>query len=154
MRTCRSVELFARLLPIRAWKGDILERHIERCPVCRAKLAVRAEARSFVIEPESVSLSDLAWPAMEAAIRQAPPEPVRRRVPAKIFWRLTAGVAATASVVFLVVLVSPPTRPKSPILPRASIEEFRLDSVEAMGRPARALIFQPRDSGITLIWVE
>jgi hypothetical protein len=153
MRTCRAVDILSRILPFRAWKGDILERHMDRCPACQTKLAGSEEARAYVIRPETSEPSDSIWPAVEARIRAKSPTPVRRAPSFGRLWKRTAGLAAVAGVLVLIFFVSRPPRPAGTALPDSPADDFRLDSVEAWGRPAQALVYQARDSRITIIWV-
>lgn len=154
MKTCRSVEILSRVLPFKSWKGGILERHAGRCPSCLAGYADRNEVRPFVIEPNAISPSERAWMGVEAGIRHVPPKPIRSASLAKRLWKPVVGLAAVSGALWLIVVASRPPQPDSAATGRPKIEDFRIDSVEAMGRPAQALIYQPRDSGITLIWVQ
>jgi hypothetical protein len=153
MRTCRPVETLSRILPIRAWKGDILQHHIDRCAACRANLVGREEARDYVPQPDESCPSDSIWPAVEARIRTIPHAHGRRANLLGRIWKPITGIAAVAGVLVLLFVVSRPPRPAGTALPAAPVEDFRLDSVEALGKPAQALIYQARDSQITIIWV-
>jgi hypothetical protein len=153
MRICRAVKVLSRVLPLRAWKGDILQHHIDRCPACQADLAGREEARDYVHQPEELHPSDSIWPAVEARIRTIPQAPGRRAYPIGKLWKPITGIAAVAGALLLIFIVSKPPRPADNPRPITPIEDFRLDSVEAWGKPAQALIYQARDSQITIIWV-
>lgn len=154
MRNCRIVKALSRVLPLRAWKGDILQHHVDRCSACQAKLAGREEARNFVHQPVEPCPSDSIWPAVEIRIRTIPPQaPGRRAYPIGRLGKHITGIAAVAGVLLLIFIVSKPPRPADNPRPITPIEDFRLDSVEAWGKPAQALIYQTRDSQITIIWV-
>jgi hypothetical protein len=152
MRACRAVEFLSQVLPFRAWRGNIIQRHIDGCPICRAKLAGRDEAGEYVIQPEAVGPTDSIWPAVEAGIRMTSPAPERHFLPVGRLLRRAAGVAAAAGVLFLLFLVVRPPKPVGGRSPVVNVEEFRLDSIEVWGKPARALFYQPRDSQIMIIW--
>jgi hypothetical protein len=154
MRACRSIEFIANILPVRAWKGNILEHHVNRCASCRAKLDIQDKARRYVIEPGAITSSEAIWTAVEVGIQQEPRSLGRRFSRISSFWKIGACVAAAAPLVYLVILISKPhgaigPRPKEP-----TIEEFRLDSAEAWGQPVSAVIYQARDSQIRIIWVK
>jgi len=153
MRSCRAVEALSRILPLRAWKGDVLQHHIDRCAVCQANLAGREEAKDYVHQPDEPCPSDSIWPAVEARIRTIPQAPGRRTNQIRKLWKPITGISAVASVLLLISILSRPPRTADVFLPTATVEDFRLDSVEAWGRPAQALIYQARDSQITIIWV-
>ena len=154
MRACRGIEFVSRLLPIRAWKGIILERHMSRCASCRAKLAIQDEAKLYVIEPCAVTSTDSIWTAVKTGIQEAAGGPRRRFVLAAKVWKIAACVAAAAALVYLAILVAKPTRSISLRPNEAIVEDFRLDSAEAWGKPVSAMIYQARDSHISIIWVK
>jgi hypothetical protein len=153
MRTCRIVEILCRILPLKAWRGDTLGRHLGRCPACRSNLALREEAEAYVILPEATDRPDPIWPAVEARIKTTPAAPGRPSVPLSALWKPAVAIGVVAGLMILIFLVSRPPRPASTALPNARIEDFRLDSVEAWGKPTQALVYQARDSQITIIWV-
>ena len=153
MKTCRAVEILARIVPIRAWKGDILQHHIDRCSACQADLAVREEARDYVQQPDQFCPVDSIWPAVEVRIRTKPQAPGRRSNAIGKLWKPITGITALAGILLLIFIESRPPRPAGTALRAAPIEDFRLDSVEAWGKPAQALVYQARDSQITIIWV-
>ncbi len=152
MRVCRTIEFLSHVLPIRTWRGNIIQRHIDACPSCQAKLAVRDEAKEYVIAPKAIGPFDSIWPAVEVEIRAVSKAPEQRILRVSRLWKQTAGVAAAAGVLFLLFLLmkSPKTNEIPP--PGAHNEEFRLDSLEVRGKPAMALFYQARDSQITIIW--
>jgi hypothetical protein len=153
MKTCRAVEVLARLVPIRAWKGDILQHHLDRCPACQAHLAGREEARDYVPRSDEACSPDPIWPAVETRIRMKPQARGRRVDLLGRLWKPITGITAVAVALLLIFIESRPPRPAGTALPAVPIEDFRLDSVEAWGKPAQALIYQARDSQITIIWV-
>jgi len=139
---------------VRAWKGNFLEHHINRCASCRAKLDIRDEARRYVIAPGVVTSPEAIWAAVEADIQKEPRSSSRRFSPIGSFWKIGACVAAAAPLVLLAILVSKPDRAIGPRLKGTTIEEFRLDSAEAWGKAVSAVIYQARDSQIRIIWVK
>jgi hypothetical protein len=154
MRACRSIEFITHILPARAWKGNILEHHISRCASCRARLAIQDEARPYVVEPGAGPASDSIWAAVEAGIQEGYRGQRRRFLPEGRVWKIAACLAAAAPLVYLAILVSKPTRSIGPRPDAPMIEDFRLDSAEAWGKPVSAMIYQARDSHISIIWVK
>jgi len=154
VKTCRVVKILFRILPVRAWKGNALERHINRCQSCRASLALREEARDYVQKPDELIASDSIWPAVEASIKTDPQALGRRAYPFARLLKPIIGIAALAGVLLLIFVQSKPPRPTDNSRPVTLTEDFRLDSVEAWGKPAQALVYQARDSQIMVIWVK
>lgn len=154
MRACRSIEFIANILPVPAWKGNILEHHISRCASCRTKLDIQDKARRYVIAPDAITPTKAIWAAVEVGIQKEPRRLGRRFSRISSFWKIGACVAAAAPLVYLVILVSKPNRAIGPRPKEPTIEEFRLDSAEAWGKPVSAVIYQARDSQIRIIWVK
>ena len=153
MKNCRAAKVISGMLPVRAWKGTILGRHIEQCPSCQASLAGYEEAQSYVPRPEGSGGQDPVWPAVEARIRTMSEAPVRSAYRSGRRWKPLMGLAALAAALVLIFVVTRPTRPADEARSIVSLEDFRLDSVEAWGRPARALVYQAGDPRTTIIWV-
>ena len=153
MRACGIVETLCRILPFKAWRGNVLERHIGQCPVCRSRLALREEAGAYVVAPEPSDRPDLIWPAVEARIRTM--RPVRSCQPNRLrrLWKPIMAISALAGAILLIFVVTKPPRRETGPRPMPVIEDFRLDSVEAWGRPAQALVYQAGEPRITIIWV-
>jgi hypothetical protein len=131
-----------------------MDRHIGRCADCQAKLAGREEAQACAVRTAPSDRPDPIWPAVEARIKTLPAAPKRPSFLLRTLWKPAVGIgAAAAGIMMLIFLVSRPPRPAATAVAVAEMEEFRLDSVEAWGRPAQALFYQARDSGTTIIWV-
>ncbi len=154
MRACRSIEFIARIVPVRAWKGNIIEHHNSRCASCRAKFDIQDEARRYVIKPEDITSSDKIWAAVETGIRAGSRRQRRRFLPEGRVWKIAACLAAAAPLAYLAILISKPTRSIVPRPKEPMIEDFRLDSAEAWGRPVSPVIYQARDSQIRIIWIK
>lgn len=155
MRTCGIVETFCRILPFKIWRGNVLERHLARCPVCRSRLAPREEAALYVVSPEGAAYPEAIWPAVEARIMPRPGTPVcgsRVHSLSRLWKPITAISTLAGAILLIVVMTQPPRREMGP-RPLPVIEDFRLDSVEAWGRPAQALVYQAGEPRITIIWV-
>jgi hypothetical protein len=76
----------------------------------------------------------------------------RRRRPAAWLWRRAAPWAlATAVFVILVLMFKSARQDGGPALDVGG-QEFRLDSIEVEGKPARLLVYQPRDSNVLIVW--
>jgi anti-sigma factor RsiW len=156
---------FARLIPGGAWKDALLERHLERCPDCAAKLASREETRRLLVGAADVGGLEGIWPAVRAAIA-APgprrPDVIRKRIPA---WRWMTAAAGFALAVFLTWTAV------RTLQPGAGLAGFDISSVAASAaetenapgdvqlayiridnEPARAIVYKPHDSNLVLIW--
>ena len=154
MRACRSIEFIAHMVPVRAWKGNIIERHINRCDFCKAKLDIRDQARRYVIEPGAITSSDKIWATVRAEIQEGSRRQRASFLPLGRAWKIAACLAAAAPLVYLAIQVFRSTRPIVPRPNRSITEDFRLDSVEAWGKPVSPVIYQARDSQICIIWVK
>jgi hypothetical protein len=153
MRACGIVETLGRILPFKAWRGNLLERHIGRCPACGSRLAPREDAGAYVVSSGSSVRTDMIWPAVEARIRTMRPASGRRADRQRGLWKPITAISALAGALLLIFIVTKPPRPTEVPRSLAPLEDFRLDSVEAWGRPAQALVYQAGDPRTTIIWV-
>lgn len=153
MNGCRWSELLFRVLPVKAWRGRLLARHVDGCPACRQELATPEEAGRLAIRPESAGPGDSFWPAVQAAIERRRAKG-RRSIPmTRRPWLYAAGISATAAAAVFVVLTLRNPKPGGSAFPAPAAQEFRLDSIELGSGPARAYLYQPRDSGLLMIWI-
>ncbi len=150
---CRWSELLFRVLPVKAWRGRLLARHVDGCPACRQELASLEEAGRFAIRPESAGPGGSFWPAVQAGIERRRTEGRRSVLMTRRPWLYAAGISATAAVAVFVVLTLRSPKPGGSARPEPAAQEFRLDSIELGGAPARAYLYQPRDSDLLMIWI-
>ena len=115
MRTCRAVEILSRILPIRAWKGDVLQHHIDRCSACRRTWPGAKKPGTMCSSPTKPAPSDSIWPAVEARIRTKPQAPRRRANLIGKLWKPITGITAVAGVLLLIFIDRDrPGRPAPP----------------------------------------
>jgi anti-sigma factor RsiW len=157
--------LLVRLIPFSVWKDGLLERHLERCPGCAARLASREEARRLLVHASDLGGLEGIWPAVREAIA-APgprrPDAIRNRIPA---WRWMTAAAGLALAVFLTWAAVRALLPGHGMagFDVVSVAEFeseagppagdvQLGYVRIDNEPARAIIYKPHDSNLVLIW--
>jgi len=150
-----------RAVPVRSWK-ERLGRHIERCPVCQARLASREESRRFLYQTHDVGGLDGLWPAVRRAIGRsapvlarnalAPPGPVRLRPGRR--WAAAFGGFAAAAVLTAGLIRALMTGPGSSTVTREAGGEFRLHYAQIAGEPAQTFVFHDPDEKMVIVWVD
>ena len=72
------VLFFARLIPSGAWKEAQLERHLERCPQCAARLATREETRRLLVGDSRARVGEADLDGAVAVVPGSDPRQLRR----------------------------------------------------------------------------
>jgi len=155
MRHCKILEVLIEAIPVRAWQDLLLRRHVERCPFCRARLAGRDEARRVLAGEQDFSVGLNLWPTIKARLTGPAEEP---RVPPRPRLGLARFAATAAALVAAAVLSVWFMRGFRVVTPSAAVpaaeDRFEMGYVRIAGQPAESYIFQPPDSGMTLVWAE
>ncbi|MDH4196870.1 MAG: hypothetical protein OEW05_05635 [Candidatus Aminicenantes bacterium] len=154
MFRCRFAELLVKALPLRWARDLVLRRHMERCPHCAERLLSRAEARAWLVSDDEVEDDPSFWPALRDKIRRD--EAAIGSCPAVIrpVWRWTAAVAG-----FLLLsgagfwLYRELGQGTVSIMADAQLR-FRVNSLTVGGEPAGAMVIQPPDTDLVIIWVD
>jgi hypothetical protein len=161
------VELLWRVLPVAAWKSG-LARHMEKCPVCAARLADKEAVRRVLVQAGDLGGLDYIWPAVRRALdrntdprtaalsaRSGLKKAVTRPAPV-LRWAAALGGAALAALILVGTLrylgpVEPAARPGTDI---AETDGFILHSARIENKPAETYIIHPQDNGLVVVWVE
>lgn len=153
MSVCRWIDILYRVVPADAWRAFLIARHMDRCPVCQARLAGRDEARRLLVGPRDLALTPacrerLAGAAVAGGHVAAPS---RRRLPP--VWSWAAG-AAGLLLLFVAGLWLFRGGPAAPPAAAETEERFALHYVRAGGAPARTYVFQSPDADAVFVWAE
>jgi hypothetical protein len=155
MRLCRICEYLYEKSPFGFVRGLLIRGHMENCPVCRAGLASPEEVRSILAQARDFAGRAGIWAAIQSRLKTEKPE--AGLAPAAAGSRLLRWASAVGMIVaisagaFWLFRNSPVDNPRreSP-----SPEVFRLDDLRVGGEPARAIIYQPRNSDMVVVWAE
>ncbi|MEW5900092.1 MAG: hypothetical protein AB1715_01375 [Acidobacteriota bacterium] len=157
MSTCKIVNFFSGLIPLKLWRVFFLRVHVDGCPGCQAELASREEVQSLLARAEGMSEWPSLWPRVAGALAgeaakngQTPPgsQQLSRR---KWQWALGIVMLFAAAVVAFWLLRG---IQKSRVKPLGPLEatRFELRYVKIGGEPADAFVYQPHDSDMVIIW--
>jgi len=152
---CKWLRFAFRLLPLPAWRGFLLDRHIDRCPHCQEKALGNEAIRSLGWMP-----ADLESEPPLAPLAAAFSAPDRRRT-FRLGWSYAFGFFLAAAILWAAVAISR-------IVPHGALPQGTVtitengadDSVFAVieawigGEPARPVIFKPGQPGMTIVWFE
>lgn len=154
MRHCKIPNVLFEAFPLKPWRDLLIRRHMERCPVCRARLAGRDEARRVLSKAEDFRGRMDLWPGirdrMAASARTG-----RQTIPPRFGLARFAAAAALlvmAAGLSLLFFRGFTIAPQAP--PRAAEERFEVNHIRIAGQPADSYLFQFRDLRMTLIWAE
>lgn len=152
MGLCRICEGIYEKAPFGFIRGLLIRGHMGNCPVCRAGLASPEEALSVLAQARDFEERAGIWTAVRSRLkRETNLAPDHAGFPL-LRWISAAGmvVAISAGAFWLYMNSSA----DAPLGSSASSGLFRLDDLKVGGKPARAVIYQPRDSDMVVVWAE
>jgi hypothetical protein len=154
MCRCQITNFFYTVWPQKVWRDYLIRRHIERCPLCQAKLASREEAESLLINENKISPRPSVWPRVklglvriEGALERTTHFSGRRR------WRWAAVAAGLLIVGLSSFWVLRDYKPDKIVTGRDP-ETFRINYLKVENKPAQAYLYQPLESNLIIVWVQ
>lgn len=154
MSPCKTVELLYSLIPLKAWRGFLLSRHMESCPHCQAALVSRQEAGSLLLQEKGAAPSGALWTKVESALleetRGEGSKVQAGRPDFRLRWGWAVATASLGAVLlgFLFLRDFRTGRVSADAVPA----RFELDYVRVGGQPANAVVYQPQGSDMIIVW--
>ncbi len=155
MWRCKLVDILDRLVPLKAWRGYLIEKHRERCPRCLALLASREEARRFLVRADDVVPGLDLWPSLRKALaRTQPLGGPAAAVPAFVRKRALALAGAVLLAVFGLWFLRSGISVRTDRTAASSDDGFKINYIRIGGEPATAYIYQPKGTDMVVVWAE
>lgn len=155
MSVCKIVNLTYTLLPLSAWRGFLIRRHMETCVRCQPLLAGRAEARRLLVSADSQKNGDLLWMKIWSRLGDgtASPSRLRHSAESRKVWKWALGAAALFAAVAVNLWVLRGGRGIGTDAPAPSpADRFDLNYVRIEGENANAFVYQPQNSDLIIVW--
>ena len=151
---CGLVEFLVSALPVRGLQDFLVRRHVQKCPRCAGRLISREEARLCLegerdVPEDPIFVRKVAGRAAQEMTRKGP-----WRSRKKPFARWAYAAAGLLFFVGVLLWFSRGGGRNSGRLAVDTREKFRINYLKVDGAPADALIIQPRDSDMVIIWVD
>lgn len=154
MFRCRLAELLVKALPLRWARDLVLRHHMERCPRCAERLLSRAEARAWLVSGDEVEDDPRFWPAVRDKIGRDAAAVVSRTPIARPVWQRAAAVAGLfllAGAGFWLYR----ELGRGTVSPAVEAQvRFRVNSLTVGGEPAAAMVIQPPEADLVIVWVD
>ncbi len=148
MWPCRLVDWLIRFLPIKAGQDYLIRHHVSGCAACRGILAAEEEVRAVMFqEQDLLSVKDFR-PELERHWRTSPKIQPRSH---PLVWQWVSAAAALVVIVLSSLWLYRGFGGEGEVIPD---QKLRIDYVKIEGEPARAYVYQPQGSDMTLVWVE
>lgn len=151
MLRCKFNQFLLSILPFKSWQDFLIRSHTQGCENCMRRMASREEVKALIVQESDVAGFNDLWPAVKSGIEQEEPKTnagfsLNRR------W---AYAAAGGVVVFLAgfLLISTLTR-NGTLLDQEGEARFQINSIRVGDEPATPFLYQPKDSGMILVWAE
>jgi len=151
---CKWVRLGYKILPLPFWRAFLLERHLDRCPLCQSNSIGDETIRAMGITAAALQAELPLWP-----VPITRPEPQTLR----LVWRYVYGLSLIAVMVWAAIEVARFAPAPALAIPKGSIQEleeidesrtFAVLTAKIGTEPARPVIFKPRQPGLTIVWFE
>lgn len=151
---CRWVRFGYKVLPLPGWRVFLLERHLDRCPLCRSHTLGDETIRAMGITAAALQAELPLWP-----VPLARPKPQMLR----LGWRYAFGLSLIAAMVWVAVEVARFAPSPASVAPKGFIQEveendeskvFAVLTAKIGAETARSVIFKPRETGMTIVWFE
>jgi hypothetical protein len=153
MSGCKTIKFLFDLLPLKFWRGYLIRRHIEKCPVCEKKLIQREATRTLLAQEDAGGPAGL-WPGIRAGLKK-PAEETRRWQSTARTWRRWALGAAGLLIAVLAGFWIYQGSQSGRIQSRDETgREFQIQYIKVGNAPARPFVYQPQDTNIIIIWAE
>jgi hypothetical protein len=155
MSVCRIVNLAYALVPLSAWRGFLIRRHVEKCARCQAVLAGRAESRALLASADGQKDGEHLWLKIRGQLGRgtASSSPFRRQADPRRAWKWALGLAALLAAVAVNFWVLRGVRSVEISAPALSPpDRFDLKYVRIEGENANAFVYQPQNSDMILVW--
>lgn len=151
MSRCKIFNFLFILLPFKYWQDFLIRHHIQECPLCQEKMVNAEEVKSLLIQEDEGKNLEGLWPALKMQLRMQEKKeksiPQRRVRWAYFVSALFAVVAVGILLYFTFILEKGPPE-------ESEFERFQINYIKVENRPARAFLFRPRDSKMTIVWAE
>ncbi len=154
MFLCRMVDLLYEGIPLGFWRAFLVRRHMDACPACRARLVSRDEARSILVQAKDVAGRTGLWAGIKGRLDETPQDAEIPGGTPSLLWRWASGAAMLVAVAAAGFWLLRSGRSIDPRLERPAAESLRIDDLRVNGEPARAIIYQPRNSDMVVVWAE
>lgn len=151
MFRCKISQFLLSILPFKSWQDFLIRSHIQGCEGCLGRIASREEVKALIVQESDVADFPDLWPAVKSGITRK--EPVKK---AGLFLNRRWAYAAAACVALFLagfLLISIFTRNGIPV-DQEGEARFQINSIRVGDEPATPYLYQPKDSGMILVWAE
>jgi len=142
-----------RLVPLKVWRGYLIEWHRDRCPRCQAGLAGREEARRLLVRAEDIASGLDLWPRARKAIAGGAGTLKPAAAAPRLIWRIALSYAGAVLLAVFVLWffrsgISVRTGPAA----ASQDSRIRINYLRVGGEPATAYIYQPSGTDLVVVW--
>lgn len=151
MFLCKIVHFWFSLLPLRPWQDFLIRAHIQKCPVCQARLASAEEVKALLIHENNVQDFRDLWPDVKSAVAAKKPGK-RAFLDGYRKWAFAAvGLMAIliAGSLFYTVLVQ-----NGELSVQQGDARFQINYLRVGDEPATPYLYQPKDTDMIIVWAE
>jgi hypothetical protein len=127
---------------------------MERCPRCAERLLSQAEARAWLVSDDEVEDDPRFWPAVRDKIRGDAAAAASRIPAARPAWQRAAAVAGLFLLAGAGFWLYRELGRGTVSTTAEALLRFRVNSLTVGGQPADAVVIQPPEADLVIVWVD
>lgn len=148
MGKCKLYEILFNLFPVKSWQDFIIRHHFDGCPSCQKRLALVDEVRSVLLATDKIKNIEDFWPEFTRSVKEGTK---KEKFILRPLQRWAYGAVALIAVIiagaWFMFIAKPAGVSDFP-------ERFKINYIRIEDKPARAYLFQPKDSNTIFVWAE
>ncbi len=155
MFRCKVIDFAIKVFQSKVWQDFLIRHHIQKCPVCQARLASVEEAKPFLIQEGEVGSTERLWPAIKARLHE---KRGKRRIVhlprPRMRWAWIVGIASLIAVVVLGVWLYTILTTAGVPGDEDLVERFQINYIRVENKPANAFVYWPKGTEMVIVWAE
>lgn len=152
MIRCKFINFLFAVFPVKAFQGFLIKNHFEKCPRCLESQLLVDEAKAlFLSEEEAMDLINV-WPGIVPKLCEESAEKVRPSF--WLRWRWAMGVAGLALFILVGFWFMQTPDSVELALQAPAEEQLQINYIKVEEKPAGAIVYEPQDSEMIIVWAE
>jgi hypothetical protein len=151
MLRCKINHFLLSVFPFKFWQGFLIRSHIWKCEECMSQMASREEVKALIVQESDIEDFRDLWPAVKSGVVRKTPE---KKAVFSLNRRWTFAVAGVVAVFLAGFLLIAILTQDGVLVEQEGEARFQINSIRVGDEPATPFLYQPKDSGMILVWAE
>jgi hypothetical protein len=152
MIRCKLINLLFNVFPFKALQGFLIKNHFEKCPDCSKLLAGIEEARPLFFHEDEAEKGANIWPGLRTKICEV--EETRVKPSFWLRWRWALGAACLSGFILVGFWFVQRPVDVAMTVQTGPDENLQINFIKVAEKPAGAIVYEPKDSDMIIVWAE